>query len=72
MRRELRWLMKIVVLLTLMPICGGQFIDWSEAPHVIPGGHTIKMTAELLTSDTGVLGGATTYGVVLSAALISR
>ncbi len=55
---------------TLLRVVGGNVIDWSAAPHIVPAGETLTMSVTLTNQDVKMLGGNTKYGVVLLGHLI--
>lgn len=54
-------------LFTLLEGVGGTPFRYHGVPHIVKPGQTIRMTAQLISNATGVLGNADSeYGVVLS------
>jgi hypothetical protein len=46
-------------------------VDWREAPHIVPAGQTLKMTATVVTNSVALVTN-TEYGVVFTGFLISK
>jgi hypothetical protein len=59
-----------IALSTLMPSAGGEALDWRNAPHIVPPGATVQMTATLITTVSPYVGNATEYGITVDATLV--
>lgn len=57
-------------LASVLPMTGGNAVDFRKAPHIVPNGETLELTVELEDNTADVLGGETEYGLVLIGTLI--
>lgn len=57
-------------LASILSAVGGQPLDWSAEPHIVPAGETLQFSASLINVDAKMLGGLTEYGVTLIGKLI--
>jgi hypothetical protein len=57
-------------LASVLPMTGGNAIDFRRAPHIVPAGETLELGVTLADNTAGIIGGETEYGLVLVGTLI--
>lgn len=57
---------------SITPPCGAPAYFNPELPFIVPAGHNLRATFTLNDTNTSVVGGTTTYGILLVGALIPK